>query len=204
MAGFSKLHSSIATSSLMALPVATRWLWTFLLSQANAQGIVEGSVSGLAVAAHISLEECEAGIAAFLAPDKYSRTKDREGRRLVALDDGWQIVSYQKWRDKLSADERREYKRLHEQTRRDRQHAKGTTAADQAPEPPPAKSDRTITEKQQRRIFEVTKVYDLTTAQIKAYLATKGIKSTKAIKVSQYDQIMEELLQLAFAPAAGQ
>jgi hypothetical protein len=34
MSGFSKLHSSIATSSLMALPVATRWIWTFLLSQA--------------------------------------------------------------------------------------------------------------------------------------------------------------------------
>lgn len=120
MSGFTKLHSSIATSSLMALPVATRWVWTYLLSQANAQGIVEGTVPGLAVAAAVTLEECEAAITAFLAPDKYSRTKDCEGRRLMEVDGGWQIVSYAKWRYKRSAEERREYKRQAERARRDR------------------------------------------------------------------------------------
>lgn len=119
MSGYSKLHSSIATSSLMALPVATRWVWTFMLSQANAQGIVEGSVSGLAIAAHVTLDECQAAIDTFLAPDTYSRTKDLEGRRLIEIDGGWRIVSYPKWRFKLSAEERREYKRAHEQRRRD-------------------------------------------------------------------------------------
>jgi hypothetical protein len=118
MSGFSKLHSSIATSSIMALPVASRWVWTFLLSQADAHGVVEGSVSGLAIAAHVSLDECEAALAAFLAPDKYSRTKELEGRRLIEVDGGWRIVSYGKWRYKLSAEERREYKRQHERVRR--------------------------------------------------------------------------------------
>ena len=125
MGGFTKLHSSIATSSIMALPVATRWVWTFMLSQANAQGVVEGSVSGLAIAAHVSLEDCQAAIDAFLAPDQYSRTKDLGGRRLVEVDGGWQIVSYPKWRYKLSAEERREYKRLHERERRDRHKSRG-------------------------------------------------------------------------------
>ena len=123
MSGYTKLHSSIATSSIMALPVATRWVWTFMLSQANAQGIVEGAVPGLAIAAHVSLDECQAAIKAFLAPDEYSRTKDREGRRLVEVDGGWQIVSYAKWRFKLSAEERKAYKRDHEQTRRDQGRA---------------------------------------------------------------------------------
>jgi hypothetical protein len=126
MGGFTKLHASIATSSLMALPVTTRWVWTFMLSQANAIGVVEGTVPGLAVAAGVSLDECQAAIDAFLAPDKYSRTKDLEGRRLVALDDGWQIVSYEKWRRRLSADERREYKRQHQQTRREQQRREGS------------------------------------------------------------------------------
>jgi hypothetical protein len=123
MSGFTKLHSSIATSSLMALPVATRWVWSFLLSQANADGLVEGSVPGLAIAAHVTLDECQLAIDAFLAPDKYSRTKDLEGRRLVEIDGGWRIVSYAKWRHKLSVEERREYKRQHERARRDRQQA---------------------------------------------------------------------------------
>ena len=120
MSGFTKLHSSIATSSLMALPVATRWVWAFMLSQANAQGIVEGSVPGLANAANVSIDECQAAIDTFLAPDEYSRTKECEGRRVVEIDGGWQIVSYQKWRYKLSVEERKEYKRTHEQARRDR------------------------------------------------------------------------------------
>jgi hypothetical protein len=127
LSGFTKLHSSIATSSIMALPVATRWVWSFMLSQANGQGVVEGSVSGLAIAAHVSLEECQAAIDTLLAPDQYSRTKDLEGRRLVEVDGGWRIVSYAKWRYKLSAEERREYKRQHERERRDLQRAEAAT-----------------------------------------------------------------------------
>jgi hypothetical protein len=119
VSGYSKLHSSIATSSLMAMPVSARWLWAFMLSQADAHGIVEGSVPGLAIAAHVTLDECAAAIEAFLKPDQYSRTKDQEGRRLVELDGGWQIVSYAKWRHRNSAEERRDYKRRHESVRRE-------------------------------------------------------------------------------------
>ena len=121
MSGFTKLHSSIATSSIMAQPIATRWVWTFLLSQANAQGVVEGSVLGLAIAAHVSLEEAQDAISTFLRPDPYSRTKDLDGRRLVEVDGGWSIVSYTKWRHKLSAEDRRTYKRKHQQASRERQ-----------------------------------------------------------------------------------
>lgn len=123
MSGYTKLHSSIATSSIMALPVATRWVWTFMLSQADAQGIVEGSVSGLAIAAHVSIDECQAAIDTFLAPDTYSRTKDLEGRRLVEVDGGWRIVSYPKWRFKCSVEERKAYKREHQQSRREQGRA---------------------------------------------------------------------------------
>jgi hypothetical protein len=121
MAGFTKLHSSLATSSIMALPLATRWIWSFLLSQADAQGVVEGAVPGLAIAANVSLEQCQTAIETLLAPDPYSRTKDRDGRRLIEVDGGWQIVSYTKWRHKLSREERQHYKRQHQQARRDRE-----------------------------------------------------------------------------------
>ncbi len=120
MAGYTKLHSSIATSSILAMPVSARWLWCYLLSQADAQGVVQGAVPGLAIAANISRDECEAAIEAFCLPDSYSRTKDCEGRRLIPVDGGWQIVSYAKWRFKLSAEERKAYKRQHEAARRER------------------------------------------------------------------------------------
>ncbi len=142
MSGYTKLHSSVATSSIMALPVATRWVWTFMLSQANAQGIVEGSVSGLAIAAHVGLDECQAAIDAFLAPDKYSRTKDCEGRRLVEVDGGWRIVSYAKWRFKLSVEDRKIYKREHEQMRRDQGRAAGKRST--------AEVTRRVPEREQR------------------------------------------------------
>src|SRR5205085_2680931 len=121
MSGYTKLHSSIATSSIMALPVSARWLWAVMLSQADAQGVVEGAVPGLAVAAGISQAECEAAVDVFCAPDHYSRTRDEDGRRLIPVDGGWQIVSYQKWRHKLSVEERKAYKATHERTRRERQ-----------------------------------------------------------------------------------
>ena len=118
MSGYTKLHSSIATSSILAMPVSARWLWCYLLSQADAHGVVQGAIPGLAIAANITQSECEAAIEAFCAPDPYSRTKDCEGRRLIAVDGGWQIVSYPKWRFKHSAEERRAYKRQHQAARR--------------------------------------------------------------------------------------
>jgi hypothetical protein len=123
VSGYSKLHSSIATSSIMAMPVSARWLWAFMLSQADAHGVVEGAVPGLAIAANVTVDECQAAIEAFLKPDQHSRTKDLEGRRLVEVDGGWQIVSYAKWRHKMSAAERRDYKRQHESARRERLRA---------------------------------------------------------------------------------
>lgn len=120
MSGFTKLHASLARSSILALPVSARWLWAFMLSQADAQGIVEGAVPGLANAANISLEECQAAIDAFCAPDPYSRTRELDGRRLMPVDGGWQIVSYAKYRHKLSVEERKAYKARHEAVRRER------------------------------------------------------------------------------------
>ena len=48
---------------------------------------------------------------------------DQEGRRLVPVDGGWRIVSYEKWRFKLSKEERKAYKRQHENARRERNRA---------------------------------------------------------------------------------
>ena len=129
MAGFTKLHSSITTSSLLSEPLPSRWLWCILLALADADGVVSGTVPGLACAANIKTKDCRAGIECFLAPDPDSRTKDHDGRRLEVVDGvGWRILNYAKYRFKFSADERRDYKRQNKREQRERERRAHTSS----------------------------------------------------------------------------
>lgn len=115
MAGYTKLFNSILASSVWQESLSTKVLWITLLAMADKDGIAEASVPGLAKIAGLSLAETEAGLASLSAPDKYSRTKDFEGRRVQECEGGWRILNHPKYRAKMSADDRREYKRLKQQ-----------------------------------------------------------------------------------------
>ena len=121
MSGYTKLFSSILASTIWREDLETRVVWITLLAMADKHGIVEGSVPGFADLARVSVSAARAAITKLSAPDEDSRSKDLEGRRLEAVDGGWRIVNHGKYRLKLGSDERREYKRKHEQARRDRQ-----------------------------------------------------------------------------------
>lgn len=108
---YTKLFSSITESTIVSEPVSTRWLWITMLAMANAAGEVHGSVPGLARRANLSMEETEAGLACFFAPDPYSRTKENEGRRIEQIDGGWLLLNHRKYAAMRNADERREYMR---------------------------------------------------------------------------------------------
>lgn|GEM_PF-1247522 len=108
---YTKLFSSITESTIVSEPVATRWLWVTMLAMADAQGHVFGSIPGLARRANLTIEEVEAGLATFHAPDAYSRTKDNDGRRIVDIDGGWLLLNHAKYAAIRSEAERREYKR---------------------------------------------------------------------------------------------
>lgn len=107
---FTKLFSTITESTVWFEPNPTRILWITMLAMADRVGRVHGSVPGLAHRARITIEECEAGLATFLAPDKHSRTKTDDGRRIEAIDGGWRLLNYGYYRAKRSEAERREYK----------------------------------------------------------------------------------------------
>ena len=93
-----------------------------MLLMANKDGIVDASVPGLARHARVTLDECQQALAVLSNPDRFSRTPDCEGRRIEAVEGvGWRLVNHAKYREKLGAEERREYKRQHEQARRERQ-----------------------------------------------------------------------------------
>lgn len=126
MSGYVKVFDSMLTSSVWQEAQATKVVWVTLLLLANKEGFAAASVPGLAHIAGVSMAECQHAIAVFSDPDPYSGSKVLEGRRIEAVEGGWHLVNHLKYREKLSTADRLEYKRQHEQARRDRR--KETTA----------------------------------------------------------------------------
>lgn len=119
MNGFTKLFSSIITSSIWSEDDKTRILWITMLASADANGHVSGSIPGIAALARMSLEDAERSIKSLCSPDQYSRSKKYEGRRLIEVDDGWLVVNYVKYRQKQNPEERKEQcRRAQEKFRR--------------------------------------------------------------------------------------
>lgn len=126
MAGYTKLFNSILASSVWQESLSTKVLWITLLAMADKDGVAEASIPGLAKIAGLSISETEAGLSSLSSPDKYSRTKDFEGRRVEACEGGWKILNHPKYRAKMSADDRREYKRVKQQQYRAEKSTKST------------------------------------------------------------------------------
>jgi len=109
---YTKLFSSLLDSTVWQESLPTKVVWITMLAMKDKDGYVGASVPGLARRAGVSLEECEAALDKFLAPDTYSRTKENQGRRIVVADGGWTVLNHFKYRNTLSAEDRREYKRV--------------------------------------------------------------------------------------------
>lgn len=109
MAGYTKLFSSILHSTIWREPDHVRLVWITLLALAGKTGVVDASVPGLADAARVPLSECETALRRLQEPDPYSRSGDHEGRRIEAVEGGWRLVNYVKYREKMNLDERRAY-----------------------------------------------------------------------------------------------
>lgn len=121
MAGYTKLFSSIVHSTIWRAENHVRLVWVTMLAMSDKNGLVESSIPGLADAARVSLEECEAALKQLTAPDPYSRSKDFDGRRIQDADGGWELLNYVKYRGKLKSDTVREQGRMRQQKYRKRQ-----------------------------------------------------------------------------------
>jgi hypothetical protein len=130
MAGYTKLFQKILDSTIWMEDDKTRIIWIAMLAMANQDGIVESSLPGLAHRARVDVESCRSAIAKFLAPENDSNTKEFGGRRIEAVDGGWKLLNHKKYRDMLSLEHRREYKRIKAQQYREeiRQMNKGKNA----------------------------------------------------------------------------
>lgn len=110
--GYTKLFSEIIGSTVWREPDHVRLVWITMLACRDAQDTVQASIPGLADFARVPLDKCEDALARLSSPDPYSRTTTHEGRRIEKCDGGWRILNAEKYRKKMSLDERREYKRL--------------------------------------------------------------------------------------------
>jgi len=107
--------------------IAANWkaLITFqqLIVLSDKHGIVDITPPALAKRTGIPLDIIEEGIEYLEQPDKYSRSQEEEGRRLILLDEhrpwGWQIVNHEHYRNLSSEEDKREKNRLRKQKQRD-------------------------------------------------------------------------------------
>lgn len=106
--GYVKVFGSLLDSSVWQESHATRIVWVTMMAMANQDGEVLSSIPGLARRAGVSIEECEAALKIFLSPDKYSASPIDEGRRIRPIRGGWELVNHEFYKNKLSAEDRRE------------------------------------------------------------------------------------------------
>jgi hypothetical protein len=118
MAGYTKLFNSILLSSIWGEDDATRIVWITMLAMADRNGRVEAAVPGLSHIARVPLDACAKAVKTLESPDVHSRSAEFEGRRIEKVDGGWVLLNHEKYRAKLSEDERREYFRVKKREQR--------------------------------------------------------------------------------------
>ncbi len=121
MIGYTKLFSTIVTSTVWQEDSDTKVVWVTMLALADSEGRVDATVPGLANIARVSVANTRRAIQKFLNPDPDSRTKDFDGRRIEEIPGGWRLLNHAKYRQKMNADERREYLRQKQAERRAKQ-----------------------------------------------------------------------------------
>lgn len=105
MHSYTKLFSSIITSTIWQEDDKTRILWITLLAMSDQHGEVYSSIPGLARVSGMTVAQAVQSLDKLLAPDPYSRTPDYEGRRIAPIDGGWEILNHGKYRLLASRDD---------------------------------------------------------------------------------------------------
>lgn len=133
MSGWTKLFSSIVTSSIWCEDDSTVRVWIAMLAVADADGVVEGSIPGFANLARVSVDQMRSAVAKLCSPDHDSRTPDNEGRRVEAIEGGWRILNYAAYREKGQAKEGSKAPAMRKYRARKRQEAETVTVGNALP-----------------------------------------------------------------------
>lgn len=118
MAGYTKLFCEIIHSSIWQEPNDAKVVWISILALKGRDQICRATIPALAKYAECTLERCEEILQKFQDPDKYSNSQEHDGRRIQRVDGGWLVLNGAKYRDKMNAEEVREYNRVKKQEQR--------------------------------------------------------------------------------------
>ena len=94
-----KIYGTILDSSIWSAEYPTRLVWLSLLAMADKNGQVQASTDGIARRANVSLDECEKAIKTLRSPDRRSKNKLYDGRRIRKIENGWLVLNYKRYRD---------------------------------------------------------------------------------------------------------
>ena len=130
---YTKLFSSITESTVWCEPMPTRIVWITMLAMSDRHGCMFATVPGLANRARVSLRSAKWRSQTFLSPDPYSRTPDHEGRRIMPIDGGWQLLNHAKYRDMRDEAVRREQNREAQERHRNKASAESLTVSQDQP-----------------------------------------------------------------------
>jgi hypothetical protein len=125
-----KLFNSILDSSIWAEDHATRIVWIALLAMADRNGFVRSCPTGLAHRARVTPTECRSALKALTEPDLESGSPDYGGARIEAVEGGWVILNYRKYRQTRTADERQMSSTERSRKHRDRKRRQREAAAE--------------------------------------------------------------------------
>lgn len=138
MSGYSKLFNSIWEGSLWGKFEASA-VFMLMLSLSDPRGFVDMTPEHIAARTGWPFDFIMKGIRQLMQPDKKSRTQTLDGRRIVPIDShrdwGWKIVNYEKYRDLLRTDARREYFREYKRAERAASRSEDHTPDEEAPQP---------------------------------------------------------------------
>lgn len=126
---YTKLFSTIVTSTIWTESAETCKVWVTMLALSNKHGEVMASIPGLAQVCALPLEIVESAVEKFQQPDKYSRTPDDEGRRIEKVEGGWLLLNHAKYRMMASKDEEKTASALRQAAFRERQKRNGKVTA---------------------------------------------------------------------------
>lgn len=124
MSGYTKVFTTLLDSTVWQLSKEARILWITMLLKKDGQQMVRAAVPGLAHAARLTIQETEVALKELQKPDRYSQSQEHDGRRVIARDGGWFVVNGAKYRDMLSAESRRAYKRQWQAEKRAKKKAR--------------------------------------------------------------------------------
>lgn len=96
---YNKLFTKILDSSIWLAPDPTRLVWITLIAVMDEDGnAMFACVDNLAIRARVTVEQAEAAVRAFEAPDPKSGDPDNDGRRIERFPGGWHVLNAHKYR----------------------------------------------------------------------------------------------------------